>query len=239
MSKICPNCKTENSDSAGFCQNCGNELHDLVNAPQAKETTNNAGLGGWWRNLSNTGKGTAFGGVCCIGIILIIVVSGFMSSENSSNFKTATLSSNTVNGAVSGQLTGNNISSVVNGENITVTSSESDGGFLDEKTLIQIDTTGDVVKVMPILFANPNVNEVTLTREIQFSNGYGQTSMGPAVNITMSRDTYNKINWSQWKDVPNMYYQNIYNVADSYYITPIIYNKLPSDVILSQSKGIK
>jgi len=118
-----------------------------------------------------------------------------------------------------------------------MTSSDSDGSFLDEKSLIEIDTTEDVTKVMPILFANPNVNEVTLTRVIQYTNGYGKTSMGPAVNITMSRDTYNKINWIQWKDTPNMYYQDIYNDADSYYIDPVIYDKLPSDVVLDQSKG--
>ena len=53
----------------------------------------------------------------------------------------------------------------------------------------------------------------------------------------MSRDTYNKINWSQWKDTPDMYYQDIYDDADSYYIDPVIYDKLPSDVVLDQSKG--
>lgn len=237
MTKICPNCKTENSDIAGFCQNCGNKLQDPVKAQKVKKTTNNGGLGVWWRKLSNSGKGTVFGGACCIGIILIIVISGFMSSENSGNFKTAALSSSTVNSAVSGQLTGDNVSSVVNGGNITVTSSESDGSFLDEKSLVEVDTTDDVTKVMPILFANPNVNEVTLTRDIQYTNGYGQTTMGPAVNITMSRNTYNKINWSQWNDTPDLYYQDIYNDADSYYINPVIYNKLPSDVVLDQSKG--
>lgn len=86
-----------------------------------------------------------------------------MSSENSGNFKTAALSSSTINSAVSGQLTGENVSSVVNGGNITVTSSSSDGSFLDEKSLVEIDTTEDVTKVMPILFANSNVNTVTLT----------------------------------------------------------------------------
>ena len=34
-----------------------------------------------------------------------------------------------------------------------------------------------------------------------------------------------------------MYYQDIYNDADSYYIDPVIYDKLPSDVVLDQSKG--
>ena len=129
------------------------------------------------------------------------------------------------------------IEELVNSGNITVTSSESDGSFLDEKSLVEVDTTDDVTKVMPILFANPNVNEVTLTRDIQYTNGYGQTTMGPAVNITMSRNTYNKINWSQWNDTPDLYYQDIYNDADSYYINPVIYNKLPSDVVLDQSKG--
>jgi hypothetical protein len=46
-----------------------------------------------------------------------------MSFENNGNFKTAALSSSTVNSAVSGQLKGENVSSVVNSGNITVTSS--------------------------------------------------------------------------------------------------------------------
>ena len=237
MSKICPNCKAENSNIAEFCQNCGNKIHKEAKEPQVDRSTNNAELGGWWRGLSNSGKGTVFGGICCVGLIVIIVFSGFMSSENSSNFKTAALTNTNINSAVSGQLNGQNVSSDVNGGNITITSSDSDGSFLDEKSLVEIDTTEDVTKVMPILFANPNVNEVTLTRDIQYTNGYGKTSMGPAVTVTMSRDTYNKINWSQWKDTPNMYYQDIYNDADSYYIDPVIYDKLPSDVVLDQSKG--
>lgn len=62
MTKICPNCKTENSDIAGFCQKCGSEIQDPVKAPRVQETTNNGGLGAWWRRLSNSGKGTVFWG---------------------------------------------------------------------------------------------------------------------------------------------------------------------------------
>ncbi len=238
MSKICPNCKGENSDNAGFCQNCGNELKKPVNKPsRATVKAKPAGLGAWWRNLSTNGKSASVVSVCCIGLILIIAVSGFMSSENSNNFKTAAISSTTVDSAVSGQLTGDNVSSVVNGGNITITSSESDGSFLDEKSLVEVDTTNDVTKAMPILFANPNVTEVTLIRAIQVTNGYGQTSMEPGVTITMSRNTYNKINWSQWNSTPDLYYQSIYNDADSYSINPVIYDNLPSDVVLSQSSG--
>ena len=30
MTKVCPDCKTVNSDSSGFCQNCGAELVESV-----------------------------------------------------------------------------------------------------------------------------------------------------------------------------------------------------------------
>ena len=36
MSKICPNCKFENSDEAEFCQNCGNKIKRFlsINPPK-------------------------------------------------------------------------------------------------------------------------------------------------------------------------------------------------------------
>ena len=39
---------------------------------------------GWWRGLSGNGKGAYIGGVCCIGLILILVTSGMLSSDQTS-----------------------------------------------------------------------------------------------------------------------------------------------------------
>ncbi|MBI5458963.1 zinc-ribbon domain-containing protein [Methanobacterium sp.] len=48
MTKICPNCKTENIDSADFCQNCGAELPKFTyNVPPSGETPGTK-KGGWW-----------------------------------------------------------------------------------------------------------------------------------------------------------------------------------------------
>ncbi len=86
MTKICPKCKTKNMDDAGFCQNCGEELDEAVKVPvkdngtgfKTKETS--AGTGGWWSKQSTGVKaGIGIAGVCCIGLILIVAIGGFLS----------------------------------------------------------------------------------------------------------------------------------------------------------------
>ena len=79
MTKICPECKTENMDSAEFCQNCGAELPKFTyNVPPKDEmAAEKPKSGGWWGKQSSGVKiGIAIGGICCIGIIVIIVLFG-------------------------------------------------------------------------------------------------------------------------------------------------------------------
>ena len=45
MTKICPNCKTENPDNSGFCQNCGTELKGTTNAVKSNETSGKGVMG--------------------------------------------------------------------------------------------------------------------------------------------------------------------------------------------------
>ena len=98
MTKVCPKCKTENMDNAGFCQNCGEELKEAVKVPLKDKTgfktkESSAVTGGWWSRQSTVVKaGLGIAGICCIGLILIVVLGGFLSPDKttvsnlSSNF---------------------------------------------------------------------------------------------------------------------------------------------------------
>ncbi len=75
MTKICPNCKTENIDTADFCQNCGTELPKFTyNVPpsgdEAAETK--AKSGNWWSKQPTIVKILSVVGVCCVGLIVIV-----------------------------------------------------------------------------------------------------------------------------------------------------------------------
>ena len=54
MSKICPDCKTENTDNAGFCQNCGKKLNEITNTKKPEEKP--GALSSWWNKQSKGGK---------------------------------------------------------------------------------------------------------------------------------------------------------------------------------------
>jgi hypothetical protein len=46
MTKTCPNCKTENSDNAGFCQECGIELKGITIQKNLKKNLEHCRVGG-------------------------------------------------------------------------------------------------------------------------------------------------------------------------------------------------
>lgn len=77
MTKICPNCKTENIDSAEFCQNCGTELPKFsYNVPPKGDTPSQPKSGGWWGKQTTLVKIISVAGVCCVGLIVLLVLLG-------------------------------------------------------------------------------------------------------------------------------------------------------------------
>ena len=74
------------------------------------------------------------------------------------------------------------------------------------KTGILIDTS----KIMENIFSDPQIGTVLLNWHYPETNAYG-TQINPlAIQVVLSRQTYNKINWS------NFLFNNIPQVADSY-----------------------
>jgi hypothetical protein len=86
--KICPNCGKKNVDSAAFCENCGEKLG-------AKEIVKNTkSQGNWWSRQSNGTKAIiGILGICCIGLIVLIVFAGYF-APNMSNTLTTPLNNN-------------------------------------------------------------------------------------------------------------------------------------------------
>ncbi|SCG85525.1 zinc ribbon domain-containing protein [Methanobacterium congolense] len=86
MTKICPNCGTENSDTAVFCQSCG---EDMKKVATSTKTASNGGISGFWNNRGKGGKAAiGIGGICCIGLILIIILGGMFSSDQTTTTDT-------------------------------------------------------------------------------------------------------------------------------------------------------
>jgi hypothetical protein len=89
MTKTCPNCKIENPDNAGFCQDCGTDLKGSTNAVKADKTSGD-GVTGFWNKQGTGGKAAIGIGVCCLGLILILAIAGIMSPDKTSNTNSST-----------------------------------------------------------------------------------------------------------------------------------------------------
>lgn len=94
MTKICPKCNVKNLDTAGFCQNCGEDLKNVANSSNNK-TSN------WW-NRQNKGTKTIVGitGICCVGLILLIVIGGMVSPDKTSNNTSTSLNTSSASATV-------------------------------------------------------------------------------------------------------------------------------------------
>jgi hypothetical protein len=74
----CPNCGTENKKTDKFCSSCGKKLPSAA----FKETGNSSkGTKGNLKDMSPKKKIGA--GVCCVGVIIIIIIAGLFSSDSS------------------------------------------------------------------------------------------------------------------------------------------------------------
>ena len=76
VTKVCPKCKTENLDSSGFCQECGERLNEPVKVPQKNKEPNR--FDKWW-NKQSTGRKVLYTGliffVCLIAVFSIVLLS--------------------------------------------------------------------------------------------------------------------------------------------------------------------
>ncbi len=72
----------------------------------------------------------------------------------------------------------------------------------------------DTIDIFKALFKDSRVNSVKITSTTGFVDKYGQTSEGTGTIYTMTRGTYQKINWDNFLD------DNLDQVSDYVYIHP-------------------
>ncbi len=87
LAKICPKCGNENKDTAKFCEDCGTSLNDVGNtAMTEKPKSTSGGIMDWWNKQSSGGKAImGIAGICCIGLILIVGISGLMAPDKTTS----------------------------------------------------------------------------------------------------------------------------------------------------------
>jgi len=92
----CPNCGKQNKMNAKFCENCGTDLSN-VNSTSKPEKSKNAsgGIMDHWNKRSTKGK-AAIGiiGLCCIGVILMVAISGLMAPDKTTTTPYSSVSNN-------------------------------------------------------------------------------------------------------------------------------------------------
>jgi len=144
VTKECPNCKKENLDSAGFCQSCGTKLEEsTTNANTTEES--GSGIGGFWNKQSNGGKAAIGIGVCCLGIILIVAISGMMSPDKTTTTTPTTTPAPTTTAPTSTNTTSTSSSSTASasGTQVRVTYSGSwTGNYGDVSGSQSVEGTG-------------------------------------------------------------------------------------------------
>lgn len=87
----------------------------------------------------------------------------------------------------------------------------------DEKNLMT-KATGTTVEVVKRLFANPNVGLVTVIFDGEFTDSYGKKETGQAVRIALKRETADKIQWEQFRDMVLTNYKKLLEIADTKFI---------------------
>jgi len=80
LTKVCPNCKTENIDNVGVCKKCGHFLtsSDKGKKPRIKKKSNGR-LMGWWNRLGTGGKISTV-----IIAVFIVIIASVIASQNTS-----------------------------------------------------------------------------------------------------------------------------------------------------------
>ena len=104
MTEICSNCGQENEDGSKFCRNCGSEFKVKKNVYKISE--HEPEEKNWFKRQNNGVKAViGIAGLCCIGLILLVVIGGMMAPDATTDTtSTSTSSSSTSSSASSSSL---------------------------------------------------------------------------------------------------------------------------------------
>ncbi|MCJ7444887.1 MAG: hypothetical protein MUO26_10220 [Methanotrichaceae archaeon] len=83
------------------------------------------------------------------------------------------------------------------------------------------DTTKKFAEIFEKGFKDSRINIIGLTQNLNFNDKYGNKQELPAVIVIMSSSTAEKItNWGNFKQVVELDYNNLFEVADEYTVSP-------------------
>ena len=95
----------------------------------------------------------------------------------------------------------------------------------DEKQAVRL-TADTLVTASEKLFNNPIITRVWVTTLGNFTDQYGKSYEAVAVRFGLNKETAQKINWKEFKDMVFVDYNALLRIADEKYISPSILNKL-------------
>lgn len=83
-----------------------------------------------------------------------------------------------------------------------------------------------MVQASEMLFKHPKVSIVRVTTATKFVDSYGKEFDGDAMRLGFKRETANKIDWKNMKDMVELDYKKILTIADEKYLSPAIAKNL-------------
>lgn len=206
--------KGENPDD--FQCECGGKLKSLFdirkNRPQPKEqetTDNSNSFTDWWNNQStNTKTGIGLGGICCIGIIVILAIFAMGEDKNTENLTTTTTDTDAQPQTTSAQATWHSVATFT-GTGNKDTSSFSIKGNKFKVKITATSSTNETEYSSINFFAYPEGETQSYDGQGSIEN-FSQKTMTDEFEVTTNPGNYYlhviTANLSNWKIEVSDYY---------------------------------
>jgi len=104
------------------------------------------------------------------------------------------------------------------------------GSVWDETDLVK-RAGGTAIFAGNILYQNPNVEDVALFAQGEFTDSYGNTSLDTAVKIIMNKALADQVDWKGLADRHTTDPGNIYRIVDIYSIHPGVLSRIKASEI--------
>lgn len=99
------------------------------------------------------------------------------------------------------------------------------GSVWDENDLVK-KAGGTAIFTGNLLYNNPNVEDVAIFAQGEFTDQYGKTSLDTAVKIVLNKSLADQVDWKGLADRHVTDPGNIYRIVDNYSIHPGVFSKL-------------
>lgn len=170
MTKICSNCGQENEDGSQFCRNCGSELKFKKNVYKVSE--HEPEEKNWFKRQSNGVKALiGIAGLCCIGLILLVVIGGMMAPDATTDTtSTSTSSSPSTSSSASSSL------QTFNGKGISFQYPNNWNEYtpnkgLDDDEVVNLETDAGDYSILSVYVKNSDEN-LEYWKDIAVDNPY-------------------------------------------------------------------